>query len=98
MEYIYLLQLREHVNKEEGVYKIGRTKQTNLKRFQSYPKNSKLYLLISVEDCVSKEKDIIGYFRRKYKQRRDIGLEYFEGDKCKMMEDIMNEKYINKSI
>ena len=45
-EYIYLLQEREFFRKKENVYKIGKTKQLNYKRFNSYPKGSILFFLV----------------------------------------------------
>ena len=95
LEYIYLIQLREFVNSNQNIYKIGRTKQSNTKRFNTYPKNSKLFLLISVQDCIRIEKLIITYFKLKYIQRKDIGNEYFEGDHCIMIDDIVKRKYIS---
>ena len=37
-EYIYLLQTRESIANNEQVYKVGRTYQDELKRFNNYPK------------------------------------------------------------
>ncbi len=38
IEYIYLIQEREFINSKQPIYKIGRTKQNNYKRFEQYPK------------------------------------------------------------
>lgn len=79
--YIYLLMEREFIKTGEPIYKIGQTNQDPpWKRFQQYPKNSRLILLImankAAEDVIKKElKSTAGI-----KQRKDIGLEYFEGD------------------
>jgi len=43
-QYVYLLQTREFINSNLPVYKIGKTKQTNNLRFNSYPKGSKLFV------------------------------------------------------
>ena len=48
---IYLLQEREFINSNENIYKIGRTKQANIQRFNQYPKGSKLLLHIVCDDC-----------------------------------------------
>lgn len=58
IEYIYLLIVREFKNSKKNVYKIGRTKQENHKRFNQYPKGSSLLLQIICNDCTKNEKDI----------------------------------------
>ena len=40
-EYIYLLHEREFVNSKQSIYKIGKSKQENLKRLYQYPKGDK---------------------------------------------------------
>lgn len=77
-EYVYLLIEREFIHKNEPVYKIGQTK--NLKtRIRAYPKNSKLVLSFIVNNCKVVERSIMKVFKEKFKQRLDIGTEYFEG-------------------
>jgi len=79
VEYVYLLIEREFIHKNEPVYKIGQT--TNLKnRMRAYPKNSNLVLSFIVNDCKRIEKSIKRAFKTKFKQRLDIGTEYFEGN------------------
>jgi T5orf172 domain len=78
--YIYLLQEREFIKTKENVYKIGRTKQENHKRFQQYPKSSILLFQMICDDCNNIEKRVIEQFKEKFNQRKDIGYEYFEGD------------------
>ena len=79
-EYIYLLIEREFITTNKNIYKIGRTKQNNYGRFNSYPKNSKLLLQIICKDCTLCEQKLIKIFKSKYKQCIDIGIEYFEGN------------------
>jgi hypothetical protein len=86
--YIYLLQEREFIKTNENIFKIGRSTQEHTKRFQQYPKGSRLILQIECINCKTTEKSILGIFRCKYKQRKDIGNEYFEGDYMQMMDDI----------
>jgi T5orf172 domain len=88
LDYIYLLQEREFVNKKECVYKIGRTEQINLGRFKSYPKGSILYFQGFCVDSVRCEREILKLFQSKYEKRRDIGSEYFEGDINDMIFDL----------
>lgn len=94
MSYIYLLQEREFIKTDEEIYKMGKTKQENDKRFKQYPKGSKLLLQKICDDCDGKEKTLLAIFKNKFKQRKDIGTEYFEGNYKAMIVEI--EKSINK--
>jgi hypothetical protein len=96
--YIYLLQVREFIKTSESVYKIGKTKQNGLSRFNNYPKGSVLLLHIICSNCDSLEKDIIAKFKEKYKQRKDIGNEYFEGNYREMIQDIIALVTLEKKI
>lgn len=88
--YIYLLIEREFLKTNEKIYKIGKTRQTNLQRFNQYPKGSKLLLSLDCKNCDIMEKNVIELFKKKYIHRVDYGSEYFEGDENKMVIDIMN--------
>ena len=85
---IYLIKLREHVNSNDNIYKIGKTKQPSLKRYNSYPKGSILLYHIICNDCNSCEKEIIKLFKNKYKAEINIGSEYFSGNYIDMIKDI----------
>ena len=87
-QYIYLLITREYRNTGENIYKVGRTTQENHKRFKDYPKDSVLLFQIICKDCKYIEKIIINKFKENFKQRKDIGIEYFEGDYEEMIEII----------
>lgn len=86
--YIYLLQEREFIRTNEPIYKIGRTIQEHLKRFNQYPKGSKLILQQICDDCDKKERLLINMFKDKYIQIKDRGFEYFEGNVNDMTRDI----------
>ena len=88
IQYIYLLQEREFIKCNENVYKIGKTMQNNSKRFGQYPKNSNLLAQLVCVNCHKCETYIKKVFMKKYKQRKDIGTEYFEGDYNVMIDDI----------
>jgi hypothetical protein len=88
--YIYLLQEREFVKNNEHIYKIGKTKQEKLKRYNKYPKGSHLLLHISCFDCDIIEKTILSIFKEKFIHKKDIGYEYFEGNYIDMMRIITN--------
>lgn len=89
-EYVYLLQEREFINSGQSIYKIGRTKQLNDKRFKQYPKNSMLLLQTFCNNCTICETQIMNMFKQKYIHRVDIGSEYFEGNVKEMQRDIFN--------
>jgi len=86
MNYIYIIQIRELL--DTNIYKIGKTKQENLKRFNQYPKGSKLISQYDCFDCDIVEKNIIHMFKSKYVQRTEYGVEYFEGYIIQMKDDI----------
>ena len=90
MEYIYLIKEREFIKTEEEIYKIGRSAQYNAKRINQYPNGSIILLIIFCGNSEEIEKFLITEFKKLFKQRRDIGLEYFEGCFLKMR-DVITE-------
>mgnify|MGYP006087869155 CR=1 FL=1 len=96
--YIYVLQEREFVNSNKNIYKIGKSKQHNLKRFKQYPKGSVLLLQLFCNDCDTFEKYLIQLFIINYKQIRSVGIEYFEGEFKSMYIDIFNHFYQQHTI
>lgn len=80
MEYIYIIRLREFKNQNLDIYKIGRSGQVNCQRTVSYPKNSDLICITSVDNCSLAEAKLKAIFKKNFKQIRDCGIEYFEGD------------------
>jgi hypothetical protein len=81
--YVYLLIEREFIKTQESVYKIGQTAQNPpWRRFDQYPKNSRLIFLINVENSINVERTIKKQMMMtsEIKHRTDIGQEYFEGD------------------
>ncbi len=84
-QYIYLLQEREFIKTKENIYKIGKTTQPNHERLKQYPKGSSLLLQSVCSDCNIIEKELINEFKHKFKQRLDIGIEYFEGNYIDMI-------------
>ncbi len=87
-EYVYLLHEREFLNSGRPLYKIGRTSQSPNDRFDDYPKGSCVVFYLRVSDSKATEKAIKAAFKIKFKQDRDIGQEYFEGDVNEMIQSL----------
>ena len=62
-------------------------------RVKQYPQNSNVEFMMSCNNSVKCEKEILKLLRAKFKQASLYGSEYFEGDKHLMIEIIFN--YIN---
>lgn len=96
MNYIYLLKEREFVKTGEDIFKIGRSCQTNIKRVYQYPKGSVLIFQSVCNNCIILEKKIKDTFIKIFKQRKDIGCEYFEGSFVSMINiiyELLKEDY-----
>tara|TARA_B100001059_G_scaffold236345_1_gene286324 strand:+ start:1830 stop:3365 length:1536 start_codon:yes stop_codon:yes gene_type:complete len=79
-QYIYLLQEREFIRTNDNVYKVGMTTKENYERFRQYPKGSVLLFQMICNNCKNIEKLVLKKFKETFKQRKDIGNEYFEGE------------------
>ena len=88
IHYIYLLQTKHSIDKNENVYKIGRTNQTNYKRILQYPNQTIVLHQTICSNSLYYEYQIIQFFKDKYIQIRDYGYEYFQGDCNDMINDI----------
>ena len=87
-EYIYLLYLREFINSNQYIYKIGKTKQIDNKRFKQYPKGTIMLYQGICLNCDKMEKELIILFKTKYEHCKAIGNEYFKGNYKFMINDI----------
>ncbi len=83
--YVYMIHEREFMVQGQTVYKIGRTNNV-LRRFSQYPKGSRLLFTYYVSDMFEMENILKEKLFQKFKCRRDVGIEYFEGD----YEDMLN--------
>ncbi len=94
---LYILQEREHVESKKNIYKIGRTNKSIDERLHGYPKGTSLLLVIGVpqNSTVQLESELINRFKEQFKNRTDIGKEYFEGN-IKDMINIMFNFVIDK--
>jgi hypothetical protein len=88
INYIYLLREREFIKTKEHVYKVGMTKKENHERFNQYPKGSVLLFQMICNNCKNMEKLVVKKFKETFKQRKDIGNEYFEGEYKNMIDII----------
>jgi len=88
--YIYIIHEREFIKTNEKIYKIGKTQQETLGRLNNYPKGSNLLFHIVCENYNKMETELINIFKLNYKQRTDIGREYFQGNITLMVRDIFN--------
>ena len=77
---VYIIQEREFIKSKEPVFKMGMTIRSIEKRMSGYPKGSKILMCSPVKNVKLTEKELKNEFEANFKQRRDIGLEYFEGD------------------
>jgi hypothetical protein len=92
-EFIYILQEREFVKSNEEIYKIGKTRGLR-NRMGDYPRGSKIKLVFPCYDCDDVEKELLKMFDITFTKRRDIGIEYYQGD-LKNMTNIASS-YINE--
>lgn len=83
---IYILIEREFIALNKDIYKIGYTTKGIINRLNGYPKGSFLYATYTVAE--NYENEIINVFKNKFKQRTDIGNEYFEGNIDEMIKTI----------
>ena len=88
VSYIYLIQERENFEKDNNVFKYGRTSQepnNKINRLQNYKKGSKILLVMECENekVKSIEKNIKVIFDSKFKKHSD-GYEHYIGDKDEM--------------
>lgn len=93
MQYVYLICEREFIGK--NVYKVGKTIQDPTDRMKAYPKGSILICAMNVTNCHIQEKKLKRIFKQQFKQRTDIGIEYFEGDMNSMLKIFKNTEEIN---
>ena len=99
MEGVYLVQTRECFKLKEEIYKIGRSHNID-NRVKQYAKGSKILSLISCENSIQCEKELLALFKIHFIQSKEYGSEYFEGSKelmMKMMYDYASEQ-IHKNL
>lgn len=93
--YIYIIHVREFINSAKAIYKVGRTADI-CKRTNQYPKDSRLVYTMFVADMFKIETEVIKLFRKDFRQRVDIGREYFEGNLEDMIKVIVTVTFSRK--
>jgi hypothetical protein len=93
-EHIYLLQINYPKSPRIAIYKYGKTTRLH-NRFNSYPVDSKIYLVRRVKNCHYVENEIERLFKKYFVHEKTCGREYFSGDCKKLIECI--EKVIEKT-
>lgn len=90
--FIYLIRLREFVNDNRNVYKLGMTTREFIKRMQQYSAKSvdEVYIKYYVDDCKYVESELKKIFNNTFIVMRDYGKEYYCGDVWEMVNTIHN--------
>jgi hypothetical protein len=78
--FVYALVEREFVKTGEPVVKIGMSRKTPADRLRGYPKGSFFVWIRHTPTPVKDERLILETMRIWFRQRKDLGAEYFEGD------------------
>ena len=81
---IYIMYTRACKNGDEGVYKIGKTGDY-IKRQSQYTKGGEMIFVANVNNRHESENLLKAGFCKEFKQRRDYGTEYYEGDIFEMV-------------
>ena len=86
--YIYIIYMKHFKKNNENIYKIGKT--TSFKsRMSKYPRGSHIELVypcpVNLDEA---EKELIDIFMKKFVQRRDHGIEYFQGKLVDMVREV----------
>ena len=83
---IYLYYTLEFIKLKQPIYKIGKSTQSDFKRFKGYKKGGRLLYMSECYDCHELEKQLIDLFKTKYELKQ--GKEYFQGNFRRMVNDI----------
>jgi hypothetical protein len=86
--HLYLLREREFVNTNQPIYKIGKTRQENGKRFGGYSKDTVIEFMLRVADSDAAETEAKRKFDQLFKKRTEIGSESYEGDRVTMLTEL----------
>ena len=81
---IYIAWRNEHKEQQKNVYKVGRTFRRLEERMEGYNKGTVVLFFrhVGASELVATERRILRALRKHphVKERRDVGLEYFQGE------------------
>jgi len=95
-ESIYLAQTRDCFDKDNNVFKIGRTTKYE-QRKKGYPKGTIFFLQRLCLKSIEMERTILSKAKALFKNRTDYGNEYFEGDLRSMIDLINSEVNVEEA-
>jgi len=93
--FIYLTHLREFINSNQEIYKLGKSGKLDRSRLYGYPKGSNTILTLFVKNHHKAEEELLQLFSDKFTKMNNIGREYFEGNLSDMLDTIFNYKKNN---
>ena len=76
--FIYLTHLREFINSNQEIYKLGKSGKLDRSRLYGYPKGSNTILTLFVKNHHKAEEELLQLFSDKFTKMNNIGREYFE--------------------
>ena len=74
--YVYIIQLKEFVESNKNIYKIGRTNSEDYE----FEGGSEIKLYMSCKNSVLLKRALHKVFKLNFNQCVEYGLDYFEGD------------------
>ena len=83
--------MRVYPNRDDSIYKIGKTKRNFWSRFSEYKMiQPNIEFVINCEDCNDAEEQLLKIFNNKFEKRYDLGNEYFVGNVSEMKLILLN--------
>jgi predicted protein tyrosine phosphatase len=83
--YIYLIREAEFVATGSPIYKLGKARLDELKYYIKSSDENAIEIILHVDDQDRIRRRLNKKFKETFKQRKDIGVEYFEGDRNMMI-------------
>jgi hypothetical protein len=81
--YNFLYLIQDYNDLGTNIYKIGKTSQDYSSRLKGYPKGTRTFRIIEVDNCEKREIELIKIFNEKFTLYR--GREYFTGNITEMI-------------
>ena len=94
MEGIYLIHIREFINSQENIYKIGESIDMD-KQLRRYPNGSIVLFRMKCKESKKCKEYLKEILKVKFIQKTYYGNDYFEGDDDEMINEIYNYLYIH---